>query len=288
MVFDRISARRGNTVRLNMSFYRNGVLTDPYAIRKVEIYKNKINAANKVAEFLVGSPCEETAAYPSPVDYLTETVPAGNCGTEEVEGSPIAGRYYLDWDIPDDAESPCVYFDVWTYLPVNPCTLDDFEGSTYCDGDCPDLTSSAFDDLLLSCCNRFWVYPDGWYCDDELQTIRFGFEPLDQKFNLPELRPLEIGITPLPLYDYNFNLVQQLLPMITATIRIQTQHKEVIVQDEQMTMGLRQGSYRNSPFVLKYTLDTTNFLIGTYEYRITIHLPNGTTRTSNDFILTVG
>jgi hypothetical protein len=110
---------------------------------------------------------------------------------------------------------------------------------------------------------------------------------LDQRFRQPEVRPLEIGITPLPLYDYNFNLNAPVIPNITATIRIETMNKEVLVNDAVMEMGLRQGSYRTNPFVLRYNVNTNSFLIGTYRYRIIATLPDGSTRASKDFVFTV-
>ena len=39
--------------------------------------------------------------------------------------------------------------------------------------------------------------------------------------------------------------------------------------------------------VLKYMLNTSSFLIGTYRYRVTITLQDGSTRTSNWFNFTV-
>ena len=92
---------------------------------------------------------------------------------------------------------------------------------------------------------------------------------------------------PMPLYDFNYNLVAPIIPLMTGTITIKTMNNEIMVRDGAMTMGLRQGSYRTNPFVLRYSLDTMDFLIGTYKYRITVTLPDGTTRTSGDFILTI-
>ena len=39
----RISGRRGQLIDLNIDFIRNGIATDPYAIRYVEIYKTQQN-----------------------------------------------------------------------------------------------------------------------------------------------------------------------------------------------------------------------------------------------------
>ena len=75
--------------------------------------------------------------------------------------------------------------------------------------------------------------------------------------------------------------------VITGTVTIKTMNNEILVDNGAMEMGLRQGSYRTNPFVLRYSIDTMAFLIGTYKYRITATLPDGTSRTSGDFILTI-
>ena len=63
---------------------------------------------------------------------------------------------------------------------------------------------------------------------------------------------------------------------------------EVLVENGEMRTGLRQGSYRTNPFVLQYDIDASSFLIGTYRYRVTVTLPDGTTRTSKDFNFSIG
>jgi hypothetical protein len=273
----RISGRRGETVSLNVDFYKNGVLADPFAIRYVEIYKTSVSAANKVAVIPMSTPT--SGIYPSPLvrgtttaEYLSGTEPAA------VEQS---GKYILPFNIPIDFAVPDVYFDVWYYFTEDPCGLLGTAGT-----DC-DIDGTSYNDLLLKCCHRFWVYPENWFCSDDLQTIRFGFEPLDQKFYAPERRPLEVGLMPLPLYDYNFNLVNPMMPYLRPTIRIETMHCELLVNDGECTIGLRQGNYRSNPYVIQYDLDTTNFLKGTYQYQIKLTLPNGSTRVSRKFIFTV-
>ncbi len=289
-VYTRLSARVGNTVQLCHTFYRGGVPTDPYQIVKVEIYKTAKLPQNLVATFVFPSACDPS--YPSPATQATEDIPAGACGTGEQVGAPIVGKYCLYWDIPANASAPDNYIDVWYFLPSNPCELTDFSGSTCCvattDG-CiyPDLSCSEFDGYIMSCCDRFWVYPDNWLCFDDSVTIRYGFEPLDQRFRKPEVRPLEVGIMPLPLYDNDYNLNMPIIPALIGSITISTGSCETIVDNAPMEIGLRQGSYRSNPFVLKYTIDTNKFLIGTYKYRVTVKLPDGSTRTSGDFILTV-
>jgi hypothetical protein len=275
--FPRISARRGQTVDLNVDFLHNGILRDPFAIRYVEIYKTQVVPHNLVATIPIVDPCDPL--YPSPLcqdddsDNLT-----GQCGTGPSAGAVIAGKYHLPFSIPDDFEVPDVYHDLWYYFPENPCV----DGTDPCDCDL-----DAFEPELLKCCHRFWIYPDEWFCDDKLQTIRFGFEPLDQKFHSPETRPLEVGLMPLPLYDYNFNLVNPIIPFLRPTITIETQQRELLAESAPCEIGVRHGSYRSNPWVVKYLLDTSTFLKGTYQYQITLHLPDGSTRVSRKFNFTI-
>lgn len=262
MAYTRISARRGDEVRLDNTFYRGGVATDPFAIYKIEIYRGSTDDANLITTIDVVPP--DDPSYPYPVSQYHD-------------GSvPLVGQYALVWDVPSDSVVPDVYFDKWYFFGTDPRTN-------------PTDDLSLYESQLISVCNKFWVYPDQWYADGGLQTIRFGFEPLDQKFHKPEVRPLEVGIMPLPLYDYNFNLVAPLIPYLDATITIKTENCETIVEDDPCTIKIRQGSYRTNPFVLSYNLDTTmaGFYIGTYKYRITVLMPDGSKRVSQDFILTI-
>lgn len=271
--YPRISARRGNDVDLRVTFYRGGVPTDPYAIIGVDIYKTQVLDQNLVASFAFPRPCE--TGYPAPAAKITD-------GTV-----PVDGEYTLLWSIPTDLVVPDVYLDLWSFIPTNPCDIAEFAALCDTDNCYPDLTADALADLVLTVCNRFWVYPDDWGANDGLETIQLGFEPLTQKFRQPEQRPLEVGITPLPMYDYNFNLVAPVIPFIQGTVTIKTMNNEILVDEGAMEMGLRQGSYRTNPFVLRYSIDTMVFLIGTYKYRVTATLPDGTSRTSGDFILTI-
>jgi len=275
----RISARRGQVADLNVNFYNAGVLADPFAIYKVEIYKTQILPHNLVATIPVVAPTDDL--YPAPVCQETEATQTGACGTEpDSDATPIVGKYHLPYLVPNDAVVPDIYFDLWYYYPTNPVQ----------DGTSP--TADELDDdqslaQLLTCCHRFWVYPEEWFCGDGLQTVRFDFEPLDQRFHSPERRPLELGIVPLPLYDFNYNLVMPLIPFLKPTISIETQNCELLVDKEECRIGLRQGSYRSHPWVIQYELDTTRFLKGTYRYFVTVMLPDGSTRVSRKFIITV-
>lgn len=267
--FPRISGRQGQPIDLDAAIYQAGVPADPYAIYKVELYKTSPVAYNLVATVPVISPADPD--YPAPVQQEVLLDVDGN-----IDGV-VPGKYHLITTIPHEWAAPDVYFDVWYFYPNDPCP-----GQTYCDLDDPVVQQQ-----LLTCCHRFWVYPDDWFCTDALQTLRFGFEPLDQKFRQPEIRPLEIGIMPLPLYDYNYNLATPLIPFLRPTITVTTTNCELLVENDPMTIGLRQGSYRSNPWVCRYLLDTSRYLRGTYKYRITLHLPDGTSRTSDDFIFVI-
>ena len=266
----RIAARKGHVVDLNIDFINNGELTDPYAIRTVKIYKSQVAPHNLVAEIPIVDPDNG----PTAVDY-----PSPLC-MEQVSGSTssfYAGKYHLPFSVPVDFAAPDVYFDVWSYYPTKPCT-----SITGCDLEDPDLTPQ-----LLTECHRFWIYPDDWFSADKLQTIRFGFEPLDNKFYYPEIRPLEIGLMPLPLYDYNFNLVNPMIPFLKPTITIETRFNELLVDREPCRIGLRQGAYRSNPFSVVYDVNTSEFLKGTYQYQINLELPDGSSRVSRKFIFSI-
>jgi hypothetical protein len=263
-----------------VDFLRNGVLADPYAIRYVEIYKSQVVPHNLVATVPILDP--DDPLYPSPLCQDEVATDVGDCGTEPTEPVEyLTGKYHLPYLVPEDFVVPDVYFDVWYYFPTDPC-LDITPGTGGCDLDAAELES-----LMIKCCHRFWIYPDEWFCDDALQTIRFGFEPLDQKFHSPESRPLEIGLMPLPLYDYNFNLVNPIIPFLRPTITIETRHCELLVDQDPADIAVRHGSFRSNPWVVKYMLDTTRFLKGTYTYFITLNLPDGSTRVSRKFIFTI-
>jgi hypothetical protein len=274
--FNRISGRVGNIVNLDVTFYHGGEAEDPYAIRRIDIYKGAVKDENLEASIVLAPP--DDPGYPFPV-----------LQQEDAAGDLLPGQFVLPFLIPEDFPSPEIYFDVWRFIGTDPggtLGVDDEDES-----------------LWISQCNRFWVYPDGWFVDDELTTIRLGFEALDKHFRKPEVRNLEVGIMPLPLYDFDFNKVAPLIPQMQAFIQIETESGEVIVSAFPPTdcdgqpcpvgtggasvegvakIGLRQGSYRTNPFVVQYRLDTSQFLIGTYKYRIILVLPNGETRVSDD------
>lgn len=295
MAYTRISARRGQQVDLDVTFLQGGIAADPYAIYRIEIYQGKVADDKIVAA--VDIPAPSSSDYPLPLVKI---------GSGD-------GHFRYTWDVPSDLVVPDVYFDVWYFYGSNPISSSSGSGSgssgssgsssgssgsgsgssgsssgSNSSGSSTDLNDlSLYTTQLTKVCNRFWVYPDQWYADGGLQTIRLGFEPLDKVFRKPEVRPLEVGMMPLPLYDYDFNLVTPILPYTVATIEISTENCERIVDDVAITIKLRQGAYRSNPFVLSYLLDTSDFLIGTYKYRITIQLPDGTTRTSDSLYFTI-
>ena len=123
--------------------------------------------------------------------------------------------------------------------------------------------------------------------DAGLETLRIGFEPIDCKFSRGEVRTLEVGMMPLPLYDFDYNFVAPIIPYLTAKISVSTDQNELLIESDPMRIGLRQGSYRSNPFVLQYTLDTRKLLRGSYKYQVTIILPNGESRVSPAFNLQV-
>lgn len=259
----RIAGRKGSTIRLNALFYKNGVLADPYAVRRIDIYKGSKATENLVIQVPVIDPTD--VSYPSPI------------GRDEDSVGPIPGRFFYDLLIPDDFTVPSIYIDEWLFIG------DEMVGSG---GSAIDLDDET---LWDSQCNRFWAYPSNdWYIDDGLISARFGFEPLDRHFIKTEIKPLEVGIMPLPLYDFDYNRVAPLIPRLVATIDIETLNNEIIYEALPCTIAIRQGSYRTNPFVVRYVLDTNALLMGTYRYRITLHMPNGETRVSPSLVFTVG
>lgn len=254
----RISSRTGGTVDLNVTFYRNGVAEDPFAIRRIDIYEGSEKPENLVAQIPISDPTD--ALYPAPL--LKPLM-----GT----GSPIPGAFILPFDIPSTFNAPVVYLDVWRFIGTDLGTGGDLNDET----------------LWSSQCNKFWVFPDGFYLDDGLVVPRFGFEALDKTFRKPEVRSLEVGLMPLPLYDFDFNRIAPIIPQLRALITIQTENCELLVDRAPCRIGIRQGSYRTNPFVIQYQLDTADFLVGTYVYRITLLLPNGETRVSEDMRITI-
>jgi hypothetical protein len=265
MAQPRVAGRLGDQIDLNVTFYKNGQPADPYAIRKVEVYKSAVQPENLLAEFPVVEPSDSN--YPAPIDR-----------EQDSQGDPRPGVYHLYWDVPSSGiPVPDIFFDVWHFIPNDPVGTGS-EGTE-------DLDDES---LWQSCCNTFWlVNEDTFYCDDELYNVRFGFEPLDIKFQQPEIRTLEIGLQPLPLYDYDYNKIAPMIPHMSAFFSLATDSCELLIDQQPMRIGLRQGTYRSNPFTLQYTFDTRTVLKGSYQYWVTLCLPNGESRTSPRFALQV-
>lgn len=262
-IYNRMSGRAGNKINLNMTFYKNGVPTDPYAIRLVKIYRSSVEDANLVIE--IPFPDPDSTEYPFPAIKNEE----GSCG--------VNGSYDLVVDLPCDFPTPDIFIDVWSFIPDITCFEEVTSGP-------PDLDDES---LWMTKCGKFWVFPDGWYADDGLMVPDLGFEPLDVQFRAGEKRWLEVGLMPLPLYDFNACQIMPLIPYLEPTITITHGGCDVIVDAEDMEMGLRQGSYRTNPYVTKYLLDTSRFLRGTYGYQITLKLPDCQTIVSPKYTFTI-
>ncbi len=256
MAYPRISARKGSVVRLSVSFYANGVLADPFSIREIRIYQN-----TDAEENLVATIATEDTDYPLPIQQ------------EEDSNGPIPGRYYLDWTVPDTVSVPDSYIDKWYFIG------DELTGTDV------DLTDET---LWDSKCNQFFIVAsNNWYVDDGLIVPRMAFEALDKDIVKPEVRTIEVGLMPIPLYDYDYNRIAPMMAQLTATIDIETLNCEAVVVAGSMSIGLRQGTHRSNPFVAQYRLDSNTFLKGTYRYRVTLLLPNGETRVSTPLQFTV-
>ena len=74
-VFSRLSGRTGNLIGLNVTFSRNGVLANPFALRRVDIYKQSVSDDNLVAQILFGTP--DDTGYPAPA--IPDLATTGGC-----------------------------------------------------------------------------------------------------------------------------------------------------------------------------------------------------------------
>jgi hypothetical protein len=302
MAFPRVSGRLGNLIDLNITFYRDGVPADPFAIRRVEIYRAAVKKENRVAAFEIIDVMNPS--YPNPLSRELVDGQLGKCGTVP----PTAfkpGVFHLLWDVPKSGiPCPDIFFDVWSFIPTNPGGLlpesaltspdREFTSPIGTDADLHPIPGENVNDqieddesLYQRCCQKFWLYDDGFFCDAGLENFRIGFEPIDEKFQQPEVRTLEVGLTPLPLFDFDYNYVAPIIPQLKATFTLMTDNCETLIAAEPMTIGLRQGTYRNNPFVLRYLFDTSKILKGSYKYQVAVQLPNGETRISPKFALMV-
>jgi hypothetical protein len=263
----RIAGRLGQIIDLNVSIFRNGILTDPFAIRRVRIYRSAVADENLIAQFNFLPPGDPD--YPSPAVQVTDT------------NGPVPGQYILPWDVPiSGIPTPDIFFDVWDFI-ADDCTTTGGIGSG---GTATGLDACLDDEeLFISQCGKFWLFPDGFFLDDGLQNLRLDFEQLDVKLYQPEIRTIEVGLMPLPLYDYDFNYVAPIMAQLTGTFTLMSENEELLLDKVPMTLGLRQGTFRSNPFNLMYQFDTNAWLKGTYKFRVAVTLPNGETRVSPDF-----
>lgn len=299
----RISGKTCGIVDLNVTFYKNGVPFNPCLIRHVDIYEGCEKPENLVASI----PIDPGAGYPSPILQVVQdtvnpnptgvcgTSPIGPCGTDPMPAPPVVykpGEFILPFFVPTTFKAPQAYIDVWRFIDdcgdgcgTNPGTEPVPDTDCGCANHgamCPQIPSN-----WQSVSNKFFVFPDGVFADDGLVVPRLGFEALDKIFKKPEIRTLEVGIMPLPLYDFDFNRIAPLIPRLRATITFETDANEILIKDAPCRIGLRQGTYRANPFTIQYLLDTSTFLVGTYQYRVTVFLPNGETRVSDPFRITI-
>jgi len=237
--YPRVAGRIGEVISLNMSFYRNGSLESPYAIRKVDIYRDSPRPGNLVASIPFLDPTD--TSYPFPAVEMG------------------IGQFSVLFDAPDNLVPCDIYFDFWSFLGKDP-------GSAGVDDESQWITQSGM----------FWLYDDAWIVDDELQTKRLGFEPLDKKLRRGEIRTIEVAIHPLPMYEYDFNKLAPIIPQLKPTIDIRTAKDELIIRDAPCYIGTRQGHSRNSPFVVKCPIDTRSFLRGIYRYTIKVNISGQT------------
>lgn len=252
--YPRISGRLGQTVNLDMYFFQGGIAAYPHALRRVDIYESSVQEANLVAQ--INFPYPDDINYPLPARTIANPSGSGD----------IIGAYTVDFDIPADFDEG-LYFDVWRYVGADLGTTDsDYDDET----------------IWLYNCGKFWAYQNQWFADDGLMTPRVSFDALDTFFRKEELRTLEVGMMPMPLYDYDHNFIAPLLAAATATISIETYNCELIVDAAPMKIGIRQGSYRTNPWVLQYVMQPNTFFVGSYKYRVTLTFPNGQTRISEN------
>jgi len=280
----RLSGSVCNDIDLNVQFLQCGAPKDPYALKSIKIYACTVGQANLVTEIVL--PCatdydrdlSNEYIYGGLIRRCGNTVDPGLCGTDYV---PVftPGCFVFTMNLCPDLFKAGVYYDVWEFVgdPCSPCfdETQSTEVTEYCESD--NLQP------VYSKCSKFFVSDQCWNMDDGLRKINLGFEPLEARFQQPEVRTLEIGLTPLPLYDYDVKKMASIIPSLDATITFMTSYQEILVDREKLCIGLRQGSYRSNPYVLQYLLDTNRFLKGTYKYRIDVKLPNGETRSSPYF-----
>lgn len=238
-VLNRVAGRKDNIVNLNMRFLRNGVPTEPYAVRRIDIYRGSIRGGNMVAQLLFNPP--DDPSYPFPA----------------VRDTGDLSEFQVLFAVPSDFVANDVYFDVWHFL-----------------GDDPQTSGIDDETLWMSQYGRFWVYEDVWLGDDQLSSKRLGFEPLDKKLRRGEVRTIEVALHTLPKYDYSYNKLAPIIPQLNPTMTVWTVHDELIdgLVDAPCKIGVRQGHQRSSPFVVQCLIDTRLLVRGMYRYVIKVQI----------------
>ena len=125
----RVSARQGLPVALDATFYRSGNAVEPYAIRRVDIYKSSVRDENLMAQFIFADP--ESSSYPSPAERIVDE-----------DGRIKPGAFRLLFDVPKTFD-PDIYFDAWHFIADGGSGVDINDVN-----------------LLICQANRFWVSTD--------------------------------------------------------------------------------------------------------------------------------
>ena len=222
-----------------MRFLRNGIPTEPHAVRRIDIYRSFVRAGNLVAQILFNPP--DDPLYPFPA----------------VQGTAEPADFEALFAVPENFVVNDVYIDVWHFL-----------------GDDPQTAGIDDESLWFSQSGRFWVYEDVFLGDDQLNSKRLGFEPLDKKLKRGEIRTIEIAIHPLPKHDYAYNKLAPIIPHLNPTITVSTAHGELVdgLVDFPCRIGIRQGHQRGSPFVVQCLIDTRTLVRGMYRYVIKVQI----------------
>jgi hypothetical protein len=189
----RENARIGDPVRLDAQFFSGGVLFDPVAIERVEIYRGGDGTSNG--------------------GVLVDVVDPINIFQDNV------GLYHIDLDLfyhasPSPVTSPgtpaivanTIYYDRWVYKK--------------------DLNSVETYSIGL----HFYLYPNGTFVCDDTSKFRFEMKVDRKRIVKGEALDIRLQIIPIPLYISRRDpIVDYLLPISTMRARIiDTQNAEMV------------------------------------------------------------
>jgi hypothetical protein len=241
--YPRVAGRIGNTIDLNVTFYHNGVPQAPAAIRRIDIFKGSIRSNNIVDQIILPPPT--SPSYPGPLRQIRP------------------GAFVLPYVIPSTFVPNEVYYDVWNYVGSPP--MPDVPGT---DELVVDLDNKAF---WVAEYGQFMVFEDDWIEDDGLFTKKLAFNPLDTRIRKGEIKTIEINIIPVPARSFEYNRLAGILPNLRPTISFRTTNNEYLagMTNIPCTIGIMQGHHKH-PFVIQCPVDSTNILIGTYQYNISV------------------